>query len=269
MKKIIEKFMYSNKEYVLLFGVICILGLMIYANTAVSQTGQDITVTSFHPAPFVMYNRLEASRMFDYDNTAMSINPSHESQIRSLKVTRSITTETVGSGSYIFDLGTGNANLNEVEAVRFYQGDAGPFGTDAQRGGGKYIYGTADIAEGIITSGCEPGDVVIISDDENFDVIKSTVRFDARVAGIVSEEPKIYMGSHEKKAPLALAGIVKCKASNENGNIKRGDLLVTASISGHAMRADAYDVKPGMLVGKAMQPLNDSTGKIYVLVNKK
>ncbi|MCK4993626.1 MAG: hypothetical protein KAS13_01095, partial [Candidatus Omnitrophica bacterium] len=67
----------------------------------------------------------------------------------------------------------------------------------------------------------------------------------------------------------ALAGIVKCKATAENGSILRGDLLVTSSLAGHAMKAVPKEVKPGMIIGKAMQPLKENTGTIYILVNKK
>ncbi len=66
------------------------------------------------------------------------------------------------------------------------------------------------------------------------------------------------------EAPLALLGQVPCKVSTENGSINVGDLLVTSSTPGHAMRAD--DPKPDTILGKALEPLAYGTGKIKVLV---
>ncbi len=270
IKKLIQNILQVNREYILLFTVLSILGLLVYSSIAVSQVpgSQDITITTFYPAPFGQFNVVRAQRYRDFDNSSRYVDPSIQSQLESLRVTGSIITETVSGpgGSYTFNLGTGDATLNEVYATRFYQGATGPLGINAQRGGGKYVY---DIAEGFFADGCEAGDVVLISDNEKADVMKSSLRFDSRVAGVISKEPKIYMGSGEQKLPLALAGVVQCKVTAENGSIKRGDLLVTSSLPGYAMRADPREVKPGMLVGKAMQPLKKNTGKIYILVNKK
>ncbi len=139
----------------------------------------------------------------------------------------------------------------------------GEFATDGTDG--KTVFG--DLAETIYAIDCEDTDVVIISNSEDLAVVKSVKKFDARVAGIVSEDPKLCMGDHPKGKPVALAGIVKCKATSENGAIKRGDLLVTASEPGHAMRADAQDVRPGMLLGNALTELTENKGIIFVLVN--
>ena len=52
------------------------------------------------------------------------------------------------------------------------------------------------------------------------------------------------------EVPVAMVGIVPCKVSAENGAIKVGDLLVTSSTPGHAMR----DASPavGTVVGKRL-----------------
>lgn len=276
IKKAFERILKINREYLLLFAVLGAIGLLIYSSAAVSQSGEAITVTTFHPAPFGQFNVTTAKIFRDYDDPVNRyVDPSGLTVLQALQVTSGIITEHIsGPAGFNFDLRVndadnpegGNATLNEVYATRFYQRDTGPLGINAQRGGGKYIY---DIAEGVTAAGCEAGDVVLISDNENSDIIKSYMRFDARVAGVVSEEPKIYMGSGEQKVPLALAGVVKCKATAENGSIKRGDLLVSSSVAGHAMRAAPQEVKPGMLIGKAMQPLEKGMGKIYILVNKR
>ena len=66
------------------------------------------------------------------------------------------------------------------------------------------------------------------------------------------------------EVPVAVVGIVPCKVSTENGAIRAGDLLVTSSTPGHAMR----DSNPatGTVVGKALQSLDEGRGVIKVLV---
>ncbi len=54
--------------------------------------------------------------------------------------------------------------------------------------------------------------------------------------------------------PVAILGVISCKVSAENGAIRPGDLLVTSSTPGHAMRAD--DSAPrGTILGKALESL--------------
>jgi hypothetical protein len=56
----------------------------------------------------------------------------------------------------------------------------------------------------------------------------------------------------------------------EGGAIKRGDLIVTSSIPGVAMKADPDKVKVGQVLGKALQDFNGSgIGKINLLVSVK
>lgn len=130
---------------------------------------------------------------------------------------------------------------------------------------GKCVY---DVAESMNAPGAGPADVVIISPQQDITVEPSTRPYDTRVAGVISTEPKMYLGPDKTKQPLALAGVVLCKASAENGPIKPGDLLVTSSHPGRAMRADPRSVKPGMLVGRALQPLAQGTGAINILINQ-
>jgi hypothetical protein len=65
---------------------------------------------------------------------------------------------------------------------------------------------------------------------------------------------------------VAIVGIVPCKVTNENGPIARGDLLVTSSTPGYAMRGSDRTMLPGAIIGKALQPLSGANGKIEVLV---
>ncbi|MBI3020482.1 MAG: hypothetical protein HYY59_00690, partial [Candidatus Omnitrophica bacterium] len=52
----------------------------------------------------------------------------------------------------------------------------------------------------------------------------------------------------------------------ENGPIQRGDLLVSSSVPGHAMRAEPDEIQPGMLLGKALGLLAEGEGTILVLI---
>jgi hypothetical protein len=124
-----------------------------------------------------------------------------------------------------------------------------------------------DIAEDIPAGeSVEPGDVVIINPHNNQSVIKSVESYDTSVAGIISSSPAFHISMPSGGVKLALAGRVKCSVTTENGSIHRGDLLVTSSKSGYAMKADLNKLKPGMVLGKALEPLEKGEGKIAVLV---
>jgi hypothetical protein len=58
---------------------------------------------------------------------------------------------------------------------------------------------------------------------------------------------------------------VPVKATAENGPIRPGDLLTSASMAGRAMRA-GEDPPPGTVIGKALEPLADGSGVIKMLV---
>ena len=69
---------------------------------------------------------------------------------------------------------------------------------------------------------------------------------------------------------MGVVGVIPTKVCLEGGAIERGDMLVTSSIPGVAMKADPDKVKVGQVLGKALQGFNSETiGKIKVLVNVK
>ncbi|MGH1366460.1 MAG: hypothetical protein ACRBF0_23060 [Calditrichia bacterium] len=153
---------------------------------------------------------------------------------------------------------------------------------------GNYV-GPADFAEMImISSGAasaEAGDVLVIDPSREKAVKKASVARSAQIAGVYSTKPG-FVGSEREweetvgnevhtydivdmavkfnEIPMAIIGIVPCKVSTENGAIYPGDLLVTSSTPGHAMRDD----KPqnGTVLGKALEAFSSGSGLIHVLV---
>ena len=101
------------------------------------------------------------------------------------------------------------------------------------------------------------GDVVVIDTQLEESVHQSSRPYDTTVAGVVSTEAAFMIGSGG--TPIALAGRVPVKVTDENGAIATGDLLTTSSVPGHAMRCDISTQEGklrcfGAVLGKAMEP---------------
>ena len=69
------------------------------------------------------------------------------------------------------------------------------------------------------------------------------------------------------ETPVAMTGRVYVKCSTENGAIRPGDRLTTASLAGHAMKVTEEQRSVGAVIGKAMSSLDADTGLVLVLVN--
>lgn len=117
-----------------------------------------------------------------------------------------------------------------------------------------------------------PGDVLVLTSDGGGDVAKSAEPYSSMVAGIYSTKPGT-IGRRQTtpksadEIPMAMVGIVPTKVSAENGPIHRGDLLVTASLPGYAMKGIDRSRMMGAVIGKAMGSLSSGTGIIEVLVS--
>jgi hypothetical protein len=66
---------------------------------------------------------------------------------------------------------------------------------------------------------------------------------------------------------MAMVGIVPVKVSAENGPIKKGDPLVTASIPGYAMKGTERGRMFNAVLGKALGPLEAGTGVIEAFIS--
>jgi len=132
-----------------------------------------------------------------------------------------------------------------------------------------------DYAEAVNAKGLrktyEPGDVLVIGDGTEGEVQKSAEPYSTMVAGIFATKPGV-IGRRQSllkdadEIPMAMVGIVPTKVTAENGPIHRGDLLVTSSTTGYAMKGIDRSRLVGAVIGKAMGSLETGTGVIEVLV---
>lgn len=155
-----------------------------------------------------------------------------------------------------------NNEWNDVKFLLAYDGNA--YADGAWNGGG------ADFAEMLpAEEGLEPGDVLVIGSEGKLE--RSGEAYQSSVVGVYSTRPGFVGGSGidqdmTGKIPLAVIGVVPVKASAENGTIRPGDLVTTASTPGHAMRCKGAEKCFGRTIGKALQGLKDGTGVIKLLV---
>jgi hypothetical protein len=129
-----------------------------------------------------------------------------------------------------------------------------------------------DIAENMVwldTTHRAPdvGDVVVVDPHHDEGVSLTSRAYDPAVAGIISDAPGLLLGAALEGKTVALIGRVPTKVTAENGPVRRGDLLVTASKPGFAMRGDPKEIQSGMVIGKALGELEEGEGTIVVLVN--
>jgi hypothetical protein len=169
-----------------------------------------------------------------------------------------------GSGSEIIGRGLGTTN--------FRVDDTGKVFAD-----GGYQTGGADFAESFAVRGdrkhYEAGDLLAIDPHGKRRITLSQRPYSKLVAGIYSTKPGLLGSVHSmfdaqlaKEVPLAVVGVVPCKVTTENGPIQPGDLLVTSSTPGHAMKGTQRARMLGAVVGKALESLEEGKGVIQVLV---
>lgn len=141
-----------------------------------------------------------------------------------------------------------------------------------------YSTGGADFAESFAVSGYkgnyQPGDVLIIDRNAPRQLALSADAYSTLVAGVYSTRPGVLASPYDmddpnlvKEVPLAVVGVVPCKVTAENGPIHIGDMLVTSSVAGHAMKGTDRARMLGAVVGKALQDLESGTGVIEILVS--
>jgi hypothetical protein len=134
-----------------------------------------------------------------------------------------------------------------------------------------------DYAESVNVSGnrdtYEPGDVLVIDPAAEGKFLKSSSPYSTTVTGIYSTKPGVTgrrqhtSSEHMKEeVPMAMTGIVPTKVTAENGPIKPGDLLVSSSTPGYAMKGTDRSQMLGAVIGKAIGHLDTGTGVIETVV---
>ena len=84
---------------------------------------------------------------------------------------------------------------------------------------------------------------------------------DYRPGIVLDKQPSL-----ENREPIALVGKVFCQVTAETAPIEVGDLLTTAHIPGHAMKATDPHRAFGAVIGKALAPLAGGVGLIPIIV---
>ncbi len=137
---------------------------------------------------------------------------------------------------------------------------------------GYYRCGQTDVAENFTWATGqarlpEPGDVVSISTNHDIAITLSSDAYDTSVVGVIATEPGVLLGAEtEHGYPVALAGRIPVKVTNEGGNIERGDFLVASSKPGYAMKANSHKIQQGMVLGKALENFTEDSGYVLMLV---
>ena len=283
-------------RYIKLSGII-LLFVLFLSTPGFSQTQtEQLVITTYYPSPYGSYRQLQITdpstaagrRALDVSQTGAVGGTGYA--IYASKTGASTTNvggyfeASGGTANYGLIVGSGWVGIGTATPLAALQVNGGIRAVLPGGGGNPmfYVPGTGelrgDLAELFETNeDVEPGDVLAIAADRKLK--KSNKAYDTSVGGIVSEAPAIiFEGSQAQimpepykfisgqKAPLVLVGRVQCKVTTSKGGpIKIGDLLVTSSKVGYAMKGDSNKIKVGTVLGKAMESLEKGEGKITVL----
>lgn len=113
-----------------------------------------------------------------------------------------------------------------------------------------------------------PGDL-LVSLDESGRLGRSKHPYSTNVIGVCVPSSLILFGDEkldQDQIFVALYGVVSLNVDSTAADIQPGDLLVSGLVGGHAIKADPNKLKPGMLVGKALEPSKRQKGPISVIL---
>jgi hypothetical protein len=131
--------------------------------------------------------------------------------------------------------------------------------------------GAYDLAEDYPTrdDSLKAGELVSIDPSEYGFVKKTASANDSTVVGVYSTNPGFRLSQQDatinggRAVPIALAGRVPVKVTNEGGAIVPGDYLTSSSTPGYAKKA----TEAGPVIGKALASFDAATGNVLAFVN--
>lgn len=170
------------------------------------------------------------------------------------------------------------SNVNTTDNVVFKVDAGGNYSYD-----GSASSPAADYAEYFFSNDrdLKSGEAVCVDVSESNAVKRCERASDSNVMGIVSTQPAIIgnakstYANNKNYVIVGMLGQVPAKVSDENGSIRPGDSLTSASLPGYVMKANAGD----STVGVALESFGDqvatgtpavvSTGEIKVLISRR
>ncbi len=188
-----------------------------------------------------------------------------------------------GGNALIADLGGSTASTTTTNNIAIFR-DAGTRRARIDRTGKGFFNGGtqasgADVAEAFAVVGdianYEPGDVLVIASGHKRTVEKCSKAYATSVLGVHATKPGMLLTERDIDAdmtdlvPMGVVGVLPTKVTSQGGAIKAGDLLVTSSKMGYAMKGDSRKMKLGMVIGKALEDFDGKEGIINVFVNVK
>lgn len=166
---------------------------------------------------------------------------------------------------------TGQVNYNwaDSSSISYYAafGEVRASGTLYANSNNPY----GDVAEFFAVTGetrqPEPGDIVSISLNTPQAFELTNKASDPLLAGVISENPSVFINDPSMGEPIALTGRVKVKVNAEGGKINPGDPITSSSTLAEGMKLN----HKGMIVGYALEAYDGKpgeTGKIWILLDK-
>ena len=156
----------------------------------------------------------------------------------------------------------------EVTQAKISASGKGFFNGGAQVTGGGYAE-AFNTAPGNYT----PGNLMAIDPSASRQMTLSSGPYSKLVAGVYSTSAGLYVSpygmddpSQQAQIPVVVHGVVQCNVDAENGPISPGDLLVSSSTPGYAMKGTDPAQLTGAVVGKALDSLPSGNGTISILV---
>ncbi|MDP3043112.1 MAG: NosD domain-containing protein, partial [bacterium] len=159
-----------------------------------------------------------------------------------------IVSDQVNANTYLFTIATSTKGSDVIDRKFAVDSDGDIFYD------GSAYSPAADYAEYFYTvdTDLKSGEVVCVDVTKNNAVKRCRTAADGNVMGIVSTKPAIIGNAKEgydknsNYKIIGLLGQVQARVSTENGPIRPGDSLTSASIPGYVMRAEAGDSTVGV-----------------------